>query len=128
VGAHEAGVREPAEVREQAQHGARAGDRGDQRDAGTEQQHQREALDPRRRDQEEDGGGDRGDHVGVEDGVEAAFVTGGDRGLHRFARTGFFLDALEDDDVCVGRDADGEDHAGEARQRQSDIEEQDHPV
>ena len=128
LGAHEARVAEPAEVREQAEHGARAGDRRDQRDAGAEHQHQREALDPSRGDQEEHGRGDEGDNVGVEDGVEAARVAHGNGGFHRLARTGLLLDALEDDDVGIGRDADREDHAREARQGQGDIEEQDHPV
>ena len=49
------------------------------------------------------------------------------------ARTDFpdahlFLDALEDDDVRVGRDTDRQDQAGEARQRQRDVEEQDRRV
>ena len=46
------------------------------------------------------------------------------------ARTDFpaahlFLDAFEDDDVRVRRDADRQDQAGEARQRQRDAEDQD---
>ena len=39
-----------------------------------------------------------------------------------------FLDAFEDDDVRVGGDADRQDQAGEARQRQRDAEEQDRGV
>ena len=39
-----------------------------------------------------------------------------------------FLDAFEHDDVRVGRDADREDQAGEARQRQRHVEEQDRGV
>ena len=39
--------------------------------------------------------------------------------------TRLFLDAFEDDDVRVGRDADRQDQAGEAGQRQRDAEEED---
>ena len=39
-----------------------------------------------------------------------------------------FLDAFEDDDVRVGRDAEREDEAREARQRQRDVEDEDRRV
>ena len=81
-----------------------------------------------RRDQEED---DRRDHrhdVRVDDRGEALAVAGRDRGPHGFARAHLLLDAFEDDDVRVGRDADREDQAGEARQRHRDVEDEDRPV
>ena len=56
--------------------------------------------------------------VGVEDGLEAARVPGVDRRAHGLAAAHFFLDALEDDHVGVGGHADGEDHAGDAGQRE----------
>ena len=60
--------------------------------------------------------------------VEALAVAGRDRRAHGLAGARLFLDAFEDDDVRVGRDADREDHPGEARQRQRDVEEQDRAV
>src|SRR5262249_615331 len=66
----------------------------------------------RRRDQRHD--------VGVDDRVEALRVAGRDRRSDRSAEAYLFLDALEDDDVRVGRDADGQDGAGDARQRERD--------
>ena len=82
-----------------------------------DQEHQREALDARRRGRVQDAGGDQRDDVGVDDRVEAAPVAGRDRGADRFAGAHLLLDALEDDDVGVGGDADGEDRAGDARER-----------
>ena len=93
-----------------------------------DQQHQGEALHVRDRDQEEHERGDRGDDVRVEDRVEALAVAGRDRGAHGLPGAHLFLDAFEDDDVRVGRDADREDQAGEARQRQRHVEEQDRGV
>ena len=80
------------------------------------------------RDQEEHQRGDRGDDVRVEDRVEALAVAGRDRRAHGLPGAHLFLDAFEDDDVRVGRDADREDQAGEARQRQRDVEEEDRRV
>ena len=71
---------------------------------------------------------DRRDDVRVDDRLEALRVAGRDRGAHGLARARLLLDAFEDDDVRVGRDADREDQAGEARQRQRDVEEQDRAV
>ena len=71
---------------------------------------------------------DHGHDVRVEDRVEALAVAGRDRGAHRSPGAHLFLDAFEHDDVRVGRDADREDQAGEARQRQRDVEEEDRRV
>ena len=68
------------------------------------------------------------DDVRVDDRVEALGVAGLDRGAHGLPGPHFFLDPFEDDDVRVGRDADRQDQAGEARQRQRDVEEQDRRV
>ena len=126
--AHEARVVEPAEAGEQAEHRARGGDGRDQRDHGADQEHQREALHLRGRDGEEDERRDRRDDVRVEDRAEALRVAGRDRGAHGLPGAHLFLDAFEDDDVRVGRDADRQDQAGEARQGQRDAEEQDRGV
>ena len=69
--AHVARVREPAEAGEQAEHRARRRDGRDQRDHGSDQQHQREALDLGGRDREEDERRDHGHDVRVDDRVEA---------------------------------------------------------
>ena len=101
---------------------------GQQRDQRSDQQHQREALHACGRDQEEDDGGDRGDDVRVDDRREALAVARRDRGAHRFAGAVLLLDAFEDDDVRVGGHPQRQDHAGEARQGQRDVEDQDRRV
>ena len=93
-----------------------------------DQQHEREALHRGDAIEEEHERGDRRDDVRVENRVEALAVPGGDRGAHGLPGAHFFLDAFEDDDVRVGRDADRQDQAGEARQRQRHVEEQDRRV
>ena len=60
--------------------------------------------------------------------MEALLIAGGDRGPGRFPGPHLFLDAFEDDDVRIGRDSDREDQAGEAGQRQRDVEEEDRRV
>ena len=60
--------------------------------------------------------------------MEALAVAGRDGGPHRAPGSHLFLDAFEHDDVRVGRDADREDQAGEARQRQRHVEEEDRRV
>ena len=126
--AHEAWVSEPLEAAEQAEDRARRGDRGQQRDERAEQQHEREALHRRDRDQEQHERGDRRDDVRVENRVEALRVTGRDRGSHGPPAAHFFLDAFEHDDVRVGRDADRQDQPGEARQCERHVEQQDRRV
>ena len=66
--------------------------------------------------------------VRVDDRPEALAIAGRDRGAHGFARAHLLLDALEDDDVRVGRDADREDDPGDPGKRQRDVEEEDRPV
>ena len=111
------------------QQSARRCDGGEQRDDGADQEEEREALHRGDGDQEEDECGDRRDDVRVENRVEALAVAGGDRGAHGLPGAHFFLDAFEDDDVRVCGDADRQDQAREARQRQIDArEEQDRGV
>ena len=81
---------------------------------------EREALDFRGRQREQDERGHERDDVRVDDRREAAFVAGRDPRDHRSAAADLLLDALEDHDVRVRRDADREDQAGDARQRQRD--------
>ena len=83
---------------------------------------------PGGRDREQHQRRDHRHDVGVDDRVEALRVAGADRGAHGLPGPHLFLDPLEDDDVRVGRDADRQDQAGEARQRQRDVEEQDRRV
>ena len=63
----------------------------------------------------QDARGDQRDDVGVDDRVESAPVPRRDRGADRFTRPHLLLDALEDDDVGVGGDADRQDRACDAR-------------
>ena len=58
--------------------------------------------------------------VRVDDRAQRLRVAAGDRGRDRAPGAHLFLDALEDDDVRVGRDAEREDQARDARQRQRD--------
>ena len=60
--------------------------------------------------------------------MEALLIAGRDRGPGRFPGPHLFLDAFEDDDVRIGRDSDREDQAGEAGQRQRDVEDEDRRV
>ena len=92
-----------------------------------------EALDPRRRQHEEDEGGEQGDDIGVDDRRDPAPVAGRDRARHRAARPHLLLYSLEDDDVGVGRDPDRQDQPRDPRQGQGDRDqfdqgEEDHPV
>ena len=68
------------------------------------------------------------DDVRVDDRREALLVARGDARGHRSAGADLLLDAFEDDDVRVGRDADREDQARDARQRQRDRDELDQRV
>ena len=60
--------------------------------------------------------------------MEALRVPLGDRCAHRSPGTHLFLDPLEDDDVRVSGHAEGQYEAGEAGQRQCDVEEQDRGI
>ena len=71
----------------------------DQRDQRSDQEHEREALDPGGRDQEQDERRDTRHDVRVDDRVEALLVATCDRGPYGFARTDLFFDAFEDDHV-----------------------------
>ncbi len=126
--AHQLRVVEPLEAGEQAEDRTRCGDGRQQRDQRSDQEHQGEALDACRRDQEEHHGGDRGDDVRVDDGREALAVAGGDRGPDVLPGAVLLLHALEDDDVRVGGHPQRQDHPGEARQGQSDVEDEDRGV
>ena len=126
--AHEPGVVEPAEAAEHAEERARREDGREHRDQRPEQEHEREPLDAAGRDREEDGRGDHRHHVRVDDRGEALAVPGRDRRAHGLAGAHLFLDALEDDDVRVGRDADREDDAGDARQGHRHVESEDGAV
>ena len=126
--AHEARVVEPLEAAEKTEQRARRRDGGEQRDRRPDQEHEGEALHVRDGDQEDHHRRDHRHDVRVENRVEALAVTGRDRRAHRLSGAHLFLDAFEHDDVRVGRDTDREDQAGEARQRQRDVEEEDRRV
>ena len=111
-----------------AQHGLGQQHRGEEGDQRADAQREGEALDPGGGQQEEDERDHEGHDVGVDDRRQAALVARGDRGRDRSAAAQLFLDAFEDDDVRVGRDADGEDQARDARQRHRDRDELDQRV
>ena len=113
---------------EQREEGTRREDGGEHRDRGTDQEHEREAAHRRGRDREEDEGGDRRDDVGVDDRVEALRVAGLDRGADTTSGARLFLDAFEDDDVRVGGHPERQHEAGEAREGQRHVEDQDRGV
>ena len=117
--------RKPAE---QAEHRARRDDGREHGDHRADQEHEREALHLGGRDGEQHERRDRRDDVRVDDRMEALLVAGRDRGAGRLPGPHLFLDAFEDDDVRIGRDADREDQAGEAGQRQRDVEDEDRRV
>ena len=122
------GLSNQLEAGQQPEHRARGDDGGEHGDDCADQQHQREALHLGGGDGEQHEGRDRRDDVRVDDRMEALLVTGRDRGPGRFPGPHLFLDAFEDDDVRVGRDSDREDQAGEAGQRQRDVEDEDRRV
>ena len=117
--AHERRVLEPAEAGEQPQHRPGREHGRDERDRRTDQEHEREALDPGGRDEEQDERRDRRHDVRVDDRMEPLRITRGDRGPYGFARTDLLFDAFEDDHVRVCCDSDREDEAGEAGQGQA---------
>ena len=85
----------------------------------------REALDARGREHEQDERDHERHDVRVDDRRDALLVARGDARGHGSARADLLLDAFEDDDVRVGRDADRQDQARDARQRQRDRDELD---
>src|SRR4029077_6413529 len=71
--------------------------------------------------------------VRVDDRRDAAAIAGGNRAQHRLPASRLLLDALEDDDVGVGRPPDSQDQPRYARQGQRDRDqldqrEEEHPV
>ena len=102
--------------------------RREQREHRPDAEHEREALDARRREDEEDERDEQRDDVGVDDRREALLVARGEARGHGSARAHLFLDALEDDDVGVGRHPQCEDQARDARQRQRDRDQLDQRV
>ena len=103
----------------------RGEDRREQRDDRADAEREREALDARGREHEQDERDHDRHDVRVDDRREALLVARGDARRHRSAGADLLLDAFEDDDVRVGRDADRQDQARDARQRQRDRDELD---
>ena len=81
---------------------------------------EREALDARGREHEEDERREQRDHVRVDDRRDALAVALRDRGQHRSPGPRLLLYSLEDDDVGVGRHPDRQDQPGDPRQGQRD--------
>ncbi len=103
-----------------AEHRLRREDGGEQGHERADAEREGEALDARGGEHEEDEGDAEGDRVRVDDGPQRLRVAGLDRARDRPSEAGLFLDPLEDDDVRVRRDAERQDQARDARQRQRD--------
>ena len=93
---------------------------GEHRRERADAEREREALDAGGREHEEDERDADDHHVRVDDRAQRLRVAGGDGRRDRAPGAHLFLDAFEDDDVRVGRDAQREDQARDARQRQRD--------
>src|SRR4051794_1446458 len=111
-----------------AEHRLRQEHRRAERHERADAEREREALDPGRREDEEDERHHERDDVRVDDRRQALLVARRDAGRHRSPGADLLLDALEDDDVRVGRDADREDQARDARERHRDRDELDQRV
>ena len=113
---------------EQREDGARREHGGQHRERRPDEEHEGEAAHAGGRHREQHHRRDRRHDVRVDDRREALLVALRDRRLHRAPAAHLFLDAFEDDDVRVGRNAERQHEAGEARERQRDVEEQDRGV
>ena len=102
--------------------------RGEQRDDDAEAEGEGEALDARGGDDEEDERDEERDDVRVDDRRQALAVARDDRGADRSPGPHLLLHAFEDDDVRVGGDAERQDQARDARQRQRDRDQLDQRV
>ena len=102
--------------------------RREQRDDDAEAEGEGEALDARGGDDEEDERDQERDDVRVDDRRQALAVAGGDGRGDRSAGPHLLFDAFEHDDVRVGRDAERQDQARDARQRQRDRDQLDQRV
>ena len=104
-----------ARVAHREQDRLRGEDRGEQRHERADAEHEGEALDPGRGQDEEDEGDEERDDVRVDDRREALLVALRDARGDRATGSDLLFHAFEDDDVRVRRDADREDQAGDAR-------------
>lgn len=118
--AHERSPAEERKVGQQSEQGACGHHGGEHADQHAEDQGKGEALGLSRGELEDHRGGKERQDVRIEDRAKATRVTGIDRRAHGAAAAHLFFDPFEDDDVGVGRHADGEDHAGDAGQRERD--------
>ena len=121
-------VRDELRAAHRAERRLRREHRREQRHERADAEREREALDFRRRQREQDERGHERDDVRVDDRREAALVAGRDAGDHRSAAADLLLHALEDHDVRVRRDADRQDQPGDPRQRQRDRDQLDQRV
>ena len=127
-GADHARVVEELRAGEQREERARREHGREHRDRGTDQEHEGESAHRRGGDREQHERGDRGDDVGVDDRREALRVAGLDRGPDAPPGARLFLDAFEDDDVRVGGHPQRQHEAGEAREGQRHVEDEDRGV
>src|SRR5580658_2495373 len=107
----------PAAVHE-CQQRAAAHQRGEHRGRDAERQHHGKTADRAGAEHPQHHPGDERRDVGIGNGRESLLEAGADGGLWRDALAQLLADALVDQHVGIHRHADGEDDAGDARQRQ----------
>src|ERR1017187_8881393 len=107
----------PAPIHQRGQRAA-AQQRGEHRGRDSERQHDREAADRAGADHPQRQSRDQGGDVRVGDGREGFVETGAYGRLRRYAVAQFFADTLIDQHVGVHGDADRQNNAGDAGQRQ----------
>ena len=112
-----------AAVQQELEDPARHDQRGEHADHDAQAEGDREALDLFRGDPAENRTGDQRGQVGVEDGAERPLVGGLEGHPDRLVLGLLFAQALEDQHVGVDGDADGQDDARDARQREDRLQE-----
>src|SRR5215218_1397762 len=122
---HQGGREVDAAVGEQPEEGACDHDGREHRKHDPDGEQHGEAPYRAAREREQDERGDQGSYVTVQDGSVALVVAGLDRAPRRLAAPYLLFDALEDDDVGIGGDPDGEHDAGDPGERHGDRDDHD---
>ena len=103
-----------SEVTKKAQEGARDHDRREHREHDPDGEQHGEAPDRSAGERKQDERSNEGRYVTVQDRPDAFVVAGLERAPRRLAAPDLLFDALEDDDIGIGCDPDGEHDAGDA--------------
>src|SRR5215213_4258441 len=122
---HQGGREVDAAVREQPEECACDHDGREHREHDPDGEQDGEAPDRSAGEREQDERRNEGRYVTVQDRPVTLVVAGLDRAPWRLAASYLLFDALEDDDVGICGDADGEHDAGDPRQRHRDGDDHD---